>query len=267
MKDLLPRILSGIVFLVVMIGCILGGAIPMAWLFGIITLIGTWEYAQMLGRDWPLALKWSLPILALSLYLGILLYPTSLQQTLVIFGPLSIIFLLEAASRLFKVPDSPMRHFLLGMFYVSLPFGLLASLGYHGEQERVLGLFLLLWTYDSFALVTGRKFGKNKLAERISPKKTWEGLIGGMLFCAIAAIIYFRAEANGLRTIISLTVLVPIFGTLGDLIESSLKRYSGVKDSGKIMPGHGGVLDRFDGMFAIMPALCIIGMIEFYFFA
>ena len=130
--------------------------------------------------------------------------------------------------------------------------GVTELLPYEGFQ--ILLVFILIWANDSFAYLVGRKFGKTKLFERISPKKTWEGSIGGVFFGLLLG--YLNSQIfDGLDTPtwMAIAVIVVIFGSLGDLVESLFKRSLGIKDSGKILPGHGGVLDRFDGIFISAP--------------
>ncbi|GLB50882.1 hypothetical protein Y10_32500 [Neptunitalea sp. Y10] len=118
----------------------------------------------------------------------------------------------------------------------------------------IIGIFILIWVNDSFAYLTGSLIGKTKLFARISPKKTVEGFLGGMVFSIIASIILFKLtnEMNMTNWIV-LSFVIVIFGTLGDLIESKFKRVAGVKDSGAILPGHGGMLDRLDSLVFAAP--------------
>jgi len=118
---------------------------------------------------------------------------------------------------------------------------------YRGEYTSLLvaSVFALIWINDTFAFIVGKSIGKHKLLERISPKKTIEGFVGGLVFCCIASVLfYFFTDLLSLGLWITVAVVTSIFGTLGDLIQSQLKRQAGVKDSGKIMPGHGGMFDR-----------------------
>ncbi len=152
---------------------------------------------------------------------------------------------------------------ITGIIYISLPLGLMNSLFYFGGVDKVrisliLGLFILTWTSDVMAYLTGSLFGKHKLFERISPKKTWEGSIGGLLFALVAAFILsiFFTDISLIRWLV-IAVVIVISGTLGDLAESLLKRNAGVKDSGKIFPGHGGVLDRLDAVIFATPMVFV----------
>ena len=150
----------------------------------------------------------------------------------------------------------------LAMLYVGMGFHYFVVARAVNFQTLLYGM-LIVWLTDSGAYLIGRKIGKNKLAPRISPNKTWEGSVGGTVAATIilAVYLYFFPVGDGFITMIILTLILSIMGQLGDLIESSLKRYYGVKDSGKILPGHGGLLDRFDSMLIVMPMLHLAGII------
>ena len=160
-------------------------------------------------------------------------------------------------------PSNFLLNFTLGFTYVALPFSLLATFYFLNDlqiedHEVLLGFFIILWSNDVFAYLVGSTIGKTKLAERISPKKTWEGTIGGIILSMLAAYVlsnyFFSLD---LENWLVLGFLISIFATLGDLLESWFKRQAGVKDSGKLMPGHGGILDRFDGMILAAPMVYI----------
>jgi phosphatidate cytidylyltransferase len=144
-----------------------------------------------------------------------------------------------------------------------IPFGI------NGYNPKILiSIFILIWTNDSFAYIVGKSIGKTKLFERISPKKTIEGFIGGVAFAVLASYLiskYYIQIAEGKVFIwIIIALIVGIFGTIGDLIESKFKRFAGVKDSGKIMPGHGGVLDRLDSVIFVAPIVFLFYQILNY---
>jgi phosphatidate cytidylyltransferase len=149
---------------------------------------------------------------------------------------------------------------VLGLMYITLPLVMLTKMGFLNTFEYSSGLpmgfFLLLWTSDTGAYLAGRSFGKTKLFERVSPKKTWEGSLGGLLLTLVVAFFLGKLfdDVNP-RDWYIIGALVVIFGTFGDLFESLLKRNLHIKDSGTILPGHGGVLDRFDGLFLAVPAI------------
>lgn len=127
---------------------------------------------------------------------------------------------------------------------------------YKGEYTSYLvaSVFALIWINDTFAFIVGKSMGKHKLLERISPKKTVEGFLGGLVFACIASVfIYEFTELLSLQLWLTVAVTTALFGTLGDLIQSQLKRQAGVKDSGKVMPGHGGLYDRLDSIIFASP--------------
>jgi phosphatidate cytidylyltransferase len=177
---------------------------------------------------------------------------------------LAPIFFLPFLGMLFSKKKEPIKAIslqYLSWIYVVLPFLLMIQIykfgGHDDSWIYIIGLFVVVWSNDSFAYLTGRAFGKTKLFERISPKKTWEGTIGGVVMAVLVSIIYAHfVDQNYQFWAISALLIAPA-AVLGDLIESKIKRTAGVKDSGSIMPGHGGVLDRFDAVIFATP---------FYFF-
>lgn len=149
--------------------------------------------------------------------------------------------------------------YFTGWMYLSVPFGLLNALFLTPVVEEsftgiLLGLFIIIWSSDVFAYLVGSAIGKHRLFERISPKKSWEGSVGGLIFALVAAFVLSLIYPQlGLVNWLVLAVIIVITGTFGDLAESKLKREAGVKDSGNILPGHGGVLDRFDATIFAVP--------------
>jgi phosphatidate cytidylyltransferase len=168
----------------------------------------------------------------------------------------SVIFIHE----LFKKSAAPFANIAftyLGVIFTIIPFAFFHGLAYVSGGFNLhipLGFLIMLWANDTGAYLAGRAFGHTKLFERHSPKKTWEGFIGGVLISAGAALIlsYFYAELTWPHWII-IALLISFFGTTGDLVESMFKRSINVKDSGGILPGHGGLLDRFDGLLLAAP--------------
>ena len=163
--------------------------------------------------------------------------------------------------------------YLLG--YIILPFVFITKISFGVNDYNpkiIIGLFILVWTNDTFAYIVGKSIGKNKLYEKISPKKTIEGFIGGIVFALIAGYLiskyYIKASPQfSEKSIIiwcSIALIVGVVGTIGDLIESKFKRIAGVKDSGKIMPGHGGILDRLDSVIFVAPIIFLFYQILHY---
>ena len=173
-----------------------------------------------------------------------------------------LIFFLTFIIELFRKHNASRERigtWFMGFIYIALPFGLMNSLFVTGNIEGfrtdiLIGLFIIIWSSDVFAYLVGSWIGKHKLFERISPKKSWEGSIGGLVFALLAAYILSLIYPNlTLPEWFTFAVIVVVTGALGDLIESMLKRQAGVKDSGTLLPGHGGVLDRFDAVIFATP--------------
>jgi phosphatidate cytidylyltransferase len=155
--------------------------------------------------------------------------------------------------------------YVLIPFFIIQLFGI-TDLNYSEEKFNpsiVLLMFILTWTFDTFAYLTGVKFGKSKMFPSISPKKSWEGFFGGFIFTLIAGFLsqyFFKGFFENISTIsiVSISIILPFTATSGDFIESYFKRQAGVKDSGSIIPGHGGILDRMDAFMITIPVLYII---------
>ena len=178
------------------------------------------------------------------------------------------IMLLALITHLFRPQVQPIQswgNLCAGQLMIALPFALMTGVLMHSKW-LMLALFILIWVNDSGAYIVGslmakRKGGNHKMFPRVSPAKSWEGLIGGFIFDLIAGYVFFRIgwiAEMGLINSLFFALAVGVFGTLGDLMESLLKRTLGVKDSGKFMPGHGGVLDRFDSLLLAAPVAYIL---------
>lgn len=161
------------------------------------------------------------------------------------------LFLLKDLYTLHDIPIFDGRKHLLTLFYIvpSITFLTMIPVFKENYEYVLVGVFVLIWTNDSFAYLVGKTFGKHKLFERISPKKTIEGFIGGALASIIMSyLIFLYIDLLSWWAWVILAIIVSVFGTLGDLVQSKFKRKADVKDSGKIMPGHGGIFDRMDSM-------------------
>lgn len=256
-----------------MLGGIFGGMYTFFALFAVVTAGCLWElyglvFAQesarmprrVLGTLWALGPYLLIGGTALGFLSGSWAFG---GIAMIIFAAVPF-FLLE----LFLNPERPFDNvgrYVLGMTYLGIPFCLLVYLSMpygeffsSGEYSpwRVFGLLALVWTNDTMAYFVGSIFGKRKLFERISPKKTWEGFIGGGIFTVLAAwgVSHWITDFTPTQWI-ALATVAAIFGTLGDLVESMLKRSLGIKDSGSLLPGHGGLLDRFDSLIFVGPAM------------
>ncbi|MDT0688877.1 phosphatidate cytidylyltransferase [Salegentibacter sp. F188] len=167
------------------------------------------------------------------------------------------LFLVKDLMVVNKIPVFEKKKYIIIIFYLisSLIFlTLIPTIAGVFIPKLVVGIFILIWTNDTFAFIVGKNFGRRKLFERISPKKTVEGFLGGMIFSCIASyFIYAYTEFLTFPVWLGLAIILSIFGTLGDLIQSKFKRQAGVKDSGNLMPGHGGLFDRLDSIIFASP--------------
>lgn len=277
LKTLGTRTLTAVVFVAVLLGCIMGGFLSFTALFFAVSVWGLYEFYQLAEK---LGAK---PYKAVGMISGALLfayfafrntrygYTSGNYLSLVI----AFAFLIFITGLFDKKQNTVLNiaYTLMGIVYAVIPFVLLLHISctdeFHGfcgtnmtwytclstyNYHYVLGIILLIWASDTGAYLVGSLIGKNKLYERISPGKTWEGSIGAAILnigCAYVISLWFPELAFVHWAVIS--VLVSIFGTIGDLVESMLKRQAGVKDSGRIMPGHGGILDRFDSLLFVSP--------------
>ncbi len=171
-----------------------------------------------------------------------------------------------------KNPVINVAYTWFGMFYIPFSLSCLIvqvnklSVEFYGIPALLLGYFLIVWLYDTGAYLFGSRFGKHKFFERISPKKTWEGIIAGALVAFLAAFgISFLVTEISVAEWLILTAIVIVFGTFGDLFESLIKRNLDLKDSGSILPGHGGILDRFDTVFISAPFVFLFYIIRLYY--
>jgi phosphatidate cytidylyltransferase len=176
--------------------------------------------------------------------------------------PLAFLFFLFELFKKHHNPFTNISFSLSGIIYIAFPFailnylvmypGLISREYYH--PEMLISFFVILWASDTGAYFAGNFFGKHKLFERISPNKTWEGFFGGVLLSVLVAIVVstFITHIDWVDWVV-IGALISTFGTLGDLVESYFKRGLGIKDSGNILPGHGGILDRFDSLLLSVP--------------
>jgi phosphatidate cytidylyltransferase len=209
-------------------------------------------------------------ITGLLLFTGIFLYSFNLVQNAHIFWLIIPVSWSIFIAELYRKKENPFKNIaitFLGILYIALPFSLLYLMGFNSQNhlipgnynpEIILGYFFLLWTSDTGAYLVGISIGRHPLFARVSPKKSWEGFIGGVtLTIGIAFLIshYFTFFAPVQWLVIA--AIISIFGVLGDLIESMLKRSLQIKDSGNILPGHGGILDRFDSVIFSAPLVFV----------
>lgn len=266
MNNFKERVLTSIIFVIVLLGAIILSEFASAILFFFIILLGTREFYNFFkGSDVNPQKRTGIISSLVYFTITVFIDQFSLKPiALYLLIPFTFFIFLRELFLNHKNPIANISYTLLGMIYVALPMTLLYELSFINNNQFggeynyqiVLGFFFLLWANDTGAYLIGRKFGKHKLFERISPKKTWEGSIGGAVLGLIVG--YFNAQLFpdlSLFNWMIVALLVVIFGSLGDLVESMFKRSLGIKDSGKLLPGHGGILDRFDGIFIAAPVV------------
>ncbi len=261
-NNLATRSLTAVFFIIVMVGSILLGQNVFSVLLFIITILSLNEFISLSTNDkvqpalWPTLITGGITYTFLAANaMGI----TEAKWLFVIIPFIFLLFIIELW-RNRKYPFSNIALSLAGVFYIALPFGLLmyffdpVTLTGPVHYGIVLGFLLILWLNDTGAYFIGSLIGKHKLFERISPGKTWEGSAGGALFALLTAwglsFVFHRLDV--VQWLI-LALIIIITGTLGDLVESMLKRSLGIKESGNILPGHGGILDRFDAVLLSAP--------------
>jgi phosphatidate cytidylyltransferase len=267
-NNFFTRTITGVLFVVIIVGSAMWNFGEFAVLFGVFTIFGTFEFYKLIEKLNVKPYKITGTLIGLLVYLISILNSAGIieKQTNLLFLSLFALSIFIFIFELFRKSDTPFQNIaftFLGIIYVSVPFSLLVSLAnYKAGNTGVLTFpifyFFIIWTYDTFAYLVGIKFGKNRMYERISPKKSWEGAIGGLIFTLIITVILSK-YFNFLSLIqwLGLALIIVVFGTLGDLVESMLKRNANSKDSGKFFPGHGGILDRFDSLLLSVPFVYI----------
>lgn len=262
MNNLATRSLTAVFFVIALIGSALLGQTVFSVLLLIITVLSLNEFATIVTSDivkpalWPTIVA---GVITYGLFAANAMGLMDAKGLLAIIPFVFILFIVE----LWRNKANPFTNIafsLLGIIYISLPLGLVMyffdpvvlSGPYH--YGIVLGFLAILWLNDTGAYFVGSLIGKHKLFERISPGKTWEGSVGGVIFALLAAwgLSFLFRQLDPLHWMI-LAIIIVISGTLGDLVESMLKRSLGIKDSGDILPGHGGMLDRFDSILLSAP--------------
>lgn len=272
MTNLKQRTITGAVFGIVMIGSILLSPISFFILFFVITLLCVIEFYKLVTID---EVK---PQIITGTFISLLtfIYFTHITQSYLKFGPLTeidillkipfLLFILILGvfiAEMFRKTQKPFINIaftITAIFYIALPLSVFSAIAFYpGNEEKyhpliILGIFVLIWSSDIGAYFMGIRFGKHLLFERISPKKTWEGVFGGAA-AALLSVLLISKFNTGLTVTdwLVIAAIIIVTGTLGDLVESMLKRSLQLKDSGTILPGHGGMLDRFDGLLGSAP--------------
>lgn len=271
-KNLITRSITGILYVAIMVTGFLQ-SVNMIVVFALITGLATWEFTGLVNEYKHVNVNRLITTVAgVYFFLAVAGVNSGAIQTNAVFVPYLLTIIYLFISGLYtKSSDSvnDWAYTMLSQMYIALPLSTINVIAFRQAADGLnyyyyllpLSIFIFLWTNDTGAYCTGSLFGKHKLFPRISPAKSWEGSIGGGILVLIVASIMYYIESqgenlSGLNLIewLGLGLVVVVFGTLGDLVESLLKRTLGIKDSGNILPGHGGILDRFDSSLMAIPA-------------
>ena len=268
----MQRTVTGVLFVAVLVGAILWNPISFGVLFALIAALSVREFGHLMNQSGQVEINRNIASLAGAyLFLALMAFCTQVTSARV-FLPYLLLLLYLMITELYLKKKNPLGNWaftMLSQLYIALPFALLNVLAFHNDPAASsvsynpmlpLSVFIFIWLSDTGAYCVGSLIGRHRLFERISPKKSWEGSIGGGVFAMAASLVLahffpFLSEMEWL----GLALTVVVFGTWGDLTESLMKRQLGIKDSGNILPGHGGMLDRFDSaLMAIPAAVCYL---------
>lgn len=272
MKNLLKRICSGIIYIAIIVSAILlldNSPVMFLLVFSLLIVLGIGEMVTMAKDD--ATQSWLVTVIdmlgGVGLFVAFYLHyeGESMQSRALWLLPIAFYLLLRTIVQLYRPQQNAVHSLERSFFslgYIALPLAMLNCIMSITAPRLLLGVFMFIWIYDTGAYCVGMLLGRHRLFERISPKKSWEGVIGGIVFCvagAYATHYWFDEffQVPDLTTWVGLSVVVAVFSTFGDLVESLIKRTVGVKDSGNIMPGHGGILDRIDSLLLVVPAVLI----------
>jgi phosphatidate cytidylyltransferase len=263
LKNIVLRSVTGAFFVAILTGAILFQPVTFFALFLLVLVVGLWEFAKLFPEGSKSLFYCGAIISVLTFCLSFFIAWGQIDSR---FLALLIPFILWVFIQvLFTQTENPVQiiaYTFLPVIYLAIPLSLLCYLGFLGNEysgKLLMAMFFLIWTNDTGAFISGITMGKHKMFPRISPKKTWEGTIGGVLLTiAVAYVLSIYWLPMSTLQFVLLAIVVSVFATLGDLTESMFKRAAGVKDSGNILPGHGGILDRFDSMLFVAPAVAFL---------
>lgn len=274
MKNLIMRTLTGVVFVALMVGSIMYGPFTFAILFALVTGMSVWEYTGLINQRGNVSLNRLISVVAAVYLFGAFWgYSSGVTPTSGVFIPYVLTLIYLIVSELYQERDHTLNNWaytMFGQIYVALPFSLLSTLAFIADTVDMtvkyswifpLMLYVLLWCSDTGAYCVGSLMGKiipYKLFPSVSPHKSWIGSIGGGILAVIVAVLVAQWDST-LTPLewVGFALVVVVFGTWGDLVESLFKRQLNIKDSGNILPGHGGMLDRFDSSMMAIPAVVV----------
>lgn len=266
-NNFIQRTITGVLFVAILVNCILYSPLSFGILFTLICALSVHEFSHLVNQSGDINTNKIITALGGAyLFLALMGFCTSAADARVFLPYLGILLYLMI-TELYLKKKNPIGNWafsMLSQLYVALPFALLNVLAFQNSPETSsvtynpilpLSIFVFIWLSDTGAYCVGSLIGKHRLFERISPKKSWEGSIGGGVFSVASAFVFaYFFPFMPMWQWAGLAVVVVIFGTWGDLTESLMKRQLGIKDSGNILPGHGGMLDRFDSALMAIPA-------------
>ena len=274
MKNFIVRTITAVFFVAAIVTCFLRPE-AMILLFGLVTGLTIWEFTGLVNdRDGVTVNQLIATVAGVYFFLAMAGFCSGMTPPSV-FLPYLVTLIYLLVSELYLKQEDPVHDWaytMMSQLYIALPFSMLNVLAFQSDAEGVhyvwtlpLSVFVFLWINDTGAYLCGSLLGKHKLFPRISPGKSWEGSIGGGILVMIVAVLVwylleqYEQNALGLSALewAGLGLVIVIFGTWGDLVESLFKRTLGIKDSGHILPGHGGMLDRFDSSLMAIPAAVV----------
>lgn len=272
MINVMKRILSGAIYIALIVGAILlldNSPVMYLLVFPLLIVLGIGEMVTMAKND--AAQSWLVIVIdmlgGVGLFVAFYMHyeGETMQSRALWLLPVAFYVIIRCIVQLYRPQQNALHSLERSFFslgYVALPVSLLNCIMSITAPRLLLGMFIFIWLYDTGAYCVGMLLGRHRLFERISPKKSWEGVIGGVAACiagAYATHYWFDEffQVPELATWVGLSVVVAVFATFGDLVESLIKRSVGVKDSGNILPGHGGILDRIDSLLLVAPAVLI----------
>lgn len=261
MNNFVKRTLSGILFVTLIVGSILLSRFTFAVVFAIICGLSVREFHRLTNIQSNIIVnQWIAFFGGILLFLNTYLFKSGILPYTV-FSVYGLYVVLVLVFELYRQKINPLHnwaYFILGQVFVAIPFSVLNFILFVDDYQPLilLSVFLTIWVNDTGAYLVGVTLGKHRLFERISPKKSWEGFAGGALAAMLLGYVFslFIPQISLVNWLVISQIIV-VFGTFGDLIESLMKRTVNVKDSGNIIPGHGGLLDRFDSMLLAAPVV------------
>lgn len=272
MVNLIKRVLSGVIYIALIVAAILlldNSPVMYLLVFPLLIVLGIGEMISMAKDD--ATQSWLVNIIdmlgGIGVFVALYLHyeSTTMQSRSLWLLPIAAYLLLRTIVQLYRPRQNAVHSLERSFFslgYVALPIAILNGIMSITAPRLLLGMFIFIWLYDTGAYCVGMLLGRHRLFERISPKKSWEGVIGGVAFCVAGAYAthhWFNEffQVPDLTVWVGMSVVVAVFATFGDLVESLIKRTVGVKDSGNLLPGHGGILDRIDSLLLVAPAVFI----------